>query len=73
MTTQDTALTATIHVIYKSEAALPILVPEEMREIYTVVRTDTRIDGRARYAKFRQFQVTTTEKPKSESDDLVEW
>ena len=65
MTTQDTTLGATIYVTYKSEAGLSVLVPEEMREIYTVVRTDTRIDGRAKYAKFRQFTVTTTEKPKS--------
>jgi hypothetical protein len=64
MTTQDTALTATIVVTYRSEEGLLILVPEEMREIYTIVRNDTRIDGRARYAKFRQFMVTTSEKPK---------
>ena len=64
LTTQDTVLSATIIVTYKNEAGLPVLVPEEMREIYTVVRTDTRIDGRAKYGKFRQFTVTTTEKPK---------
>ena len=40
------------------------LSPQEMREIYTMPRSDTRIDGRAKYGKFRQFQVTTTEKPK---------
>jgi hypothetical protein len=65
MITQDTSLTAQISVTYKSEPGLSMLVPEEMREIYSVVRTDTRIDGRARYGKFRQFTVTTTEKPKS--------
>lgn len=65
MITQDTALTAQITVTYKSEPGLSMLVPEEMREVYSVVRTDTRIDGRARYGRFRQFTVTTTEKPKS--------
>jgi hypothetical protein len=65
MTSQDTSLIATIYVTYKAEPGLPILVPQEMREIYTMARTDTRIDGRARYGKFRQFMVTTTEKPKS--------
>ena len=64
LTTQDTSLSATIYVTYKAEPGLPILVPQEMREIYTMARTDTRIDGRAKYGKFRQFQVTTTEKPK---------
>jgi hypothetical protein len=57
-------LSARIYVTYKSEAGLPVLVPEEMRETYTMARNDTRIDGRANYAKFRQFTVTTTEKPK---------
>lgn len=64
LTAQDTQLSATIYVTYKAEPGLPILVPQEMREIYTMVRTDTRIDGRAKYGKFRQFQVSTTEKPK---------
>jgi len=65
MTAQDTSLTATIYVTYKAEPGLPVLVPQEMREIYTMPRSDTRIDGRAKYGRFRQFQVTTTEKPKS--------
>ena len=64
LTAQDTSLSATIYVTYKAEPGLPVLVPQEMREIYTIARTDTRIDGRAKYGKFRQFQVTTTEKPK---------
>jgi hypothetical protein len=63
-TSQDTSLSATIYVTYKSEAGLPVLVPEEMREIYTMQRGETRIDGRAKYGRFRQFTVTTTEKPK---------
>jgi hypothetical protein len=62
---QDTSLTASIYVSYRSEAGLPVLVPEEMREIYVMSRGETRIDGRAKYGRFRQFTVTTTEKPKS--------
>ena len=62
MTAQDTSLSATIYVTYKAEPGLPVLVPQEMREIYTMPRSDTRIDGRAKYGKFRQFQVTTSEK-----------
>jgi hypothetical protein len=62
---QDTSLRAEITVRYKEEPGLPVLVPDEMREIYQVARNDTRIDGRANYGRFRQFTVTTTEKPKS--------
>lgn len=64
MTAQDTSLSATIYVTYKAEPGMPVLVPQEMREIYTMPRSDTRIDGRAKYGRFRQFQVSTTEKPK---------
>ena len=35
-----------------------------MRELYRVRVTESRIDGRAAYSRFRQFTVTTTEKPK---------
>jgi hypothetical protein len=65
--TEDTQLRAVIDVTYKADDAVPFLVPAEMRETYNVRSTDTRIDGRATYAKFRQFKVTTdekTEKPK---------
>jgi hypothetical protein len=62
---QDTSLSAMINVTYRSEAGLPVLVPGEMREIYTMSRGETRIDGRAKYGRFRQFTVTTIEKPKS--------
>lgn len=61
---QDINLRAEITVKYRMETGLPVLVPEEMREIYTIPKYETRIDGRARYGKFRQFTVTTTEKPK---------
>lgn len=62
--TQDITLSATITVTYRAEPGLPVLVPSEMRELYLMVSNDTRIDGRARYGRFRQFSVTTTEKPK---------
>lgn len=60
----DTDLRAEINVTYKSEPGLDLLVPGEMREIYTIRLTQLRIDGRATYGKFRQFTVSTTEKPK---------
>ena len=62
---EDTDLRADINVFYKTEPGLDLLVPGEMREIYLVRRNDIRIDGRATYGRFRQFTVTTTEKPKS--------
>jgi hypothetical protein len=61
----DTAIRAQITVTYKQQDGISVLVPDEMREIYNIQRSDTRIDGRAKYARFRQFTVTTTEKPKS--------
>lgn len=63
---EDTDLRADINVTYKVEPGLDLLVPGEMREIYVIRRNDTRIDGRATYGRFRQFTVTTTEKPKSD-------
>ena len=65
MISEDTALRADINVFYKVEPGLDLLVPAEMREIYTIRRSETRIDGRATYGQFRQFTVATTEKPKS--------
>jgi hypothetical protein len=61
---EDTDLRADINVVYKTEPGLDLLVPGEMREVYLIRRNDTRIDGRATYSRFRQFTVTTTEKPK---------
>ena len=61
---EDTDLRAEINVTYRSEPGLELLVPGEMREIYVIRRNDMRIDGRATYGKFRQFTVSTTEKPK---------
>jgi hypothetical protein len=61
---EDTDLRADVNVSYKKEEGLDLLVPSEMRELYVIRRSDTRIDGRATYSKFRKFTVTTTEKPK---------
>ena len=61
---EDTDLRAEIDVTYRSEPGLDLLVPGEMREVYLIRRSDMRIDGRATYGKFRQFTVSTTEKPK---------
>lgn len=69
--TEDTQLRALVDVSYKTTPGIDFLVPAEMREIYTVRQTETRIDGRATYDKFRQFSVTTTEKPKSDHQQLI--
>ena len=61
---EDLAIRAMIDVSYKAEPGLDLLVPGEMREVYLIRRTESRIDGRAEYSRFRQFVVTTTEKPK---------
>jgi hypothetical protein len=61
---EDISVRAVIDVSYRSEPGLDLLVPDEMREIYILRRTESRIDGRAEYARFRRFTVTTTEKPK---------
>jgi hypothetical protein len=65
LVSEDTTLRADITVFYKAEPGLDLLVPAEMREIYTIKRSETRIDGRATYGHFRRFTVATTEKPKS--------
>ena len=64
MISEDTSLRAEINVFYKTESGLDLLVPDEMREIYTIRRNETRIDGRATYGHFRRFTVATSEKPK---------
>lgn len=61
---EDTAVRGVIDVTYRSERGLDLLVPAEMRENYLIRRTELRIAGRATYSRFRQFTVTTTEKPK---------
>ena len=64
MISEDTTLRAEINVAYKAEGGLDLLVPGEMREVYTIRRNETRIDGRATYGHFRRFTVATSEKPK---------
>lgn len=61
---EDIAIRASIDVSYKAEPGIDLLVPAEMREVYLVRRTESRIDGRAEYSRFRKFTVTTTEKTK---------
>ncbi len=61
---EDTAVRAVIDVTYRSEKGLDLLVPVEMRENYLIRRSELRINGRATYSHFRQFTVTTSEKPK---------
>lgn len=61
---EDTTVRAVIDVTYRAEKGLDLLVPSEMRENYLLRRNELRIDGRATYGRFRQFTVTTTEKPK---------
>jgi hypothetical protein len=62
---QDVLVRADIDVTYRAEPGLDLLVPDEMRENYLVRRTtEVRIDGIASYSKFRQFTVSTSEKPK---------
>jgi hypothetical protein len=61
---EDTSVRAVIDVTYKAEPGLDLLVPAEMRENYLIRRSGVRIDGRATYGRFRQFTVTTSEKPK---------
>ena len=64
LVSEDIAIRANIDVSYKAEPGLDLLVPAEMREVYLVRRTESRIDGRAAYSRFRPFTVTTSEKPK---------
>ena len=60
----DLTLYSNIQVTYRAEPSLTMLVPAEMREVYRLQVNASRIDGRATYSRFRQFTVTTTEKPK---------
>lgn len=60
------ALVADILVTYGTAPGFTLLLPVQMREVYRVRVNESRIDGRATYNKFRQFTVTTTEKPKPE-------
>ncbi|HJU41877.1 MAG TPA: hypothetical protein VJ691_03650 [Vicinamibacterales bacterium] len=57
---------ADIHVNYGAAPGFTLLLPVAMREHYRVRVTESRIEGRAAYSKFRQFTVTTTENPKAQ-------
>ena len=62
----DTFARGEIDVTYRTEAGLDLLVPGEMREGYVVIQQNVVINGRATYSRFRQFTVTTTEKPRQQ-------
>jgi hypothetical protein len=64
MISEDVGIVATIDVRYRTQPGFTLLLPEDMREVYRVRVNESRIDGRATYGRFRQFTVTTTEKPK---------
>lgn len=67
MISEDTQLRAAIDVTYRADKGFELLVPAEMREVYNLRSTETRIDGVATYGHYRRFSVTTdekTEKPK---------
>jgi hypothetical protein len=62
LTADNRNIHAIIDVSYQSEPLLGLLVPIEMRERYESHRSGTRIEGRATYGRFRQFQVKVDEK-----------
>ena len=64
MVSEDLGIHATIAVRYRTQSGFTLLLPQEMRELYRVRVNESRIDGRAAYSRFRQFTVTTTERPK---------
>jgi hypothetical protein len=49
-------------VSYQSEPVVGLLVPIEMRGSYDSPRGGARVEERATYANFRQFQVAVDEK-----------
>lgn len=60
----DTFVRAEVVVTYRTESGIELLVPGDMRENYFLIQRNTTITGRATYSRFRQFTVTTSEKPK---------
>jgi hypothetical protein len=59
---EDTYLQGTIVVSYRLDPGVGLLVPADMRERYVIRRDDSRVEGRAAYGRFRQFQVKVDEK-----------
>lgn len=57
----DPVVDARIHVAYRDDAALALLVPAEMHEQYERPADRLRIEGTATYANVRRFQVQTDE------------
>ena len=58
---EDSSLRGVVVVSYRSEPAIGLLVPDEMREQYDP-RGGNRVDGIATYSNFRQFIVSVDEK-----------
>jgi VWFA-related protein len=70
LTVSATDFQAEIRVRYRTDPGLGLWVPAEMREMYRTLRRrgltsmllfDTSMEGKAKYAKFRRFQVQTEE------------
>ena len=59
---EDTFLKGTIDVTYRLDPGVGLLVPADMRELYILRRDNSRVEGRAAYGRFRQFQVKVDEK-----------
>jgi hypothetical protein len=57
----DRSVDARIHVSYRQDEALGLLVPAEMHEIYDRSSIGMRIEGTATYSNVRRFQVQTDE------------
>jgi VWFA-related protein len=51
--------TGSVATEYRRESWIDVLVPDSMKELYRL--GPTRIEGTARYSKYRQFSVTTNE------------
>jgi hypothetical protein len=62
LSAESTALRAVIDVNYVPDLRVGLLVPGEMRERYDIYVDGSRMDGKATYGRFRQFQVKVDEK-----------
>jgi len=60
---RDSGVRIRVEVTYRNVPSLGLLLPAEMREVYTNVPGDRlrSIEGRATYQNFRVFTVTTSE------------
>jgi hypothetical protein len=57
----DYIVSARIHVGYRTDSGLELLVPVEMHESYERLSDHMRIEGTAGYSNFRRFQVSVDE------------